>query len=245
MSQESCEAAKPSCEQYEERKLLLRVDRHLVENWQKLPVSTLGATRVRVEEVSFLQRIWQQAKSALPCAVQQVQGPINPFPMCEMVEGVADRLTVPPLEDVLGWQDQRLHLQQILRDVRVELHRPVNGFNSSHFRHSKSTFSGDICAELVGYAASLQQGCSVADGGGLGQADVVVFRQHRLHVRIVAHLKSPSNVDHHVSVASVLGFHESVLVLQLLGAPVVRLGDAESFSKLGFCLGYIQRLLFL
>ena len=48
----------------------------------------------------------------------------GPFPMCEMVEGVADRLTVPPLEDVLGRQDQRLHLQQILRDVRVELHRP-------------------------------------------------------------------------------------------------------------------------
>ena len=29
-SQESCEAAESSCEQYEERKLLLRVDRHLM-----------------------------------------------------------------------------------------------------------------------------------------------------------------------------------------------------------------------
>ena len=46
--------------------------------------------------------------------------------MCEMVEGVADRLTVPPLEDVLGGQDQRLHLQQILWYVRVELHCPTN-----------------------------------------------------------------------------------------------------------------------
>ena len=93
-----------------------------------------------MEEMSFLQWVWQQAKSALPCAVQQVQSPINPvgtlmvccirkepkepFPMCEMVEGIADGLTVTPLEDVLRRQDQRLHLQQILWDVRVELHRP-------------------------------------------------------------------------------------------------------------------------
>ena len=46
--------------------------------------------------------------------------------MCEMVEGVADRLTVPPLEDVLSWQDQRLHLQQILWDMRIELHGPIS-----------------------------------------------------------------------------------------------------------------------
>ena len=46
--------------------------------------------------------------------------------MCEMVEGVADRLTVPPLEDVLRWQDQRLHLQQILWYVGVELHCPIS-----------------------------------------------------------------------------------------------------------------------
>ena len=45
--------------------------------------------------------------------------------MCEMVEGVADGLTVTPLENVLRWQDQRLHLQQILWNVRVELHCPI------------------------------------------------------------------------------------------------------------------------
>ena len=57
------------------------------------------------------------------------------------------------------------------------------------------------------------------------------------------HRKSPPNVDHHVSVASVLGFHKRILVLQLLRAPVVCLCDAESLSKLGLGLGYIQRLL--
>ena len=112
-SQESCEAAKPSCEQYEERKLLLRVDRHLMTgddveithsccyhtSWktgkssrsahsvqlqevEQVNHNSKGADekspRVRVEEVSFLQWIWQQAKGALPCAVQQVQGPVNP-----------------------------------------------------------------------------------------------------------------------------------------------------------------------
>ena len=46
--------------------------------------------------------------------------------MCEMVEGIADGLTVTPLEDVLRWQDQRLHLQQILWYVGVELHCPKN-----------------------------------------------------------------------------------------------------------------------
>ena len=46
--------------------------------------------------------------------------------MCEMIEGIADGLAVTPLENVLGWQDQRLHLQQILWDMRIELHGPIN-----------------------------------------------------------------------------------------------------------------------
>ena len=57
------------------------------------------------------------------------------------------------------------------------------------------------------------------------------------------HCKPPPNVDHHVSVASVLGFHEGVLVLQLLRTPVVGLSNAESLSELRLCLRYIQRLL--
>ena len=46
--------------------------------------------------------------------------------MCEMIECIADSLTVTPLEDVLGRQDQRLHLQQILWDMRIELHGPIS-----------------------------------------------------------------------------------------------------------------------
>ena len=53
-------------------------------------------------------------------------GKTEPFPMCEMIEGIADGLAVTPLENVLGWQDQRLHLQQILWDMRIELHGPIN-----------------------------------------------------------------------------------------------------------------------
>ena len=46
--------------------------------------------------------------------------------MCEMIEGIADGLAVTPLENVLGRQDQRLHLQQILWDMRIELHGPIS-----------------------------------------------------------------------------------------------------------------------
>ena len=65
----------------------------------------------------------------------------------------------------------------------------------------------------------------------------------KISLKTHTHCKSPPNVDHNVGVASMLGFHEGVLVLQLLGASVVRLGDPESLAKLRLCLSYIQCLL--
>ena len=63
------------------------------------------------------------------------------------------------------------------------------------------------------------------------------------HKDSLTHGKPSPNVDHHVGVTSVLGFHERVLVLQLLGASVVGLSNSECLAKLGFGLRYIQRLL--
>jgi len=60
-----------------------------------------------------------------------------------------------------------------------------------------------------------------------------------------AHGEPPPDVDHYVRVPPVLRFHESVLVLELLAPPVVRLGDPEGLAELGLGLGNVQRLLLL
>ena len=67
--QQSREGAEASCEEDEEGKLLFGVDRDLVEGWEQLAVRALGAAGIGVEEVSLLQRVRDQAKSAFPSAV--------------------------------------------------------------------------------------------------------------------------------------------------------------------------------
>jgi len=52
-----------------------------VEGGQKLPVGALGTAGVRVEEVTLLQGIGDQAERTLPCAVQKVNGSFHPLPM--------------------------------------------------------------------------------------------------------------------------------------------------------------------
>lgn len=53
--------------------------------------------------------------TALPGAVQQVEGPLHPFPVLQVEEGVGDGLAVASLQDVFWRKNQTLHLQQILR----------------------------------------------------------------------------------------------------------------------------------
>ena len=94
--------------------------------------------------MSLLQRIGQESEGALPGAVEQVQGPVHSLPVREMIERVAERLAVPALEDVLRRQDQRLHLQQILGHVGIELHGPVYGLYGGHFAGRKAALAGDV-----------------------------------------------------------------------------------------------------
>ncbi len=79
--QQSREGTEASCEEDEEWKLLLRVDGHLVEGWEQLAVSALGAARIGVEEVSLLQRVRDQAKGAFPRTMKQVHGSLHSLPM--------------------------------------------------------------------------------------------------------------------------------------------------------------------
>ena len=56
------------------------------------------------------------------------------------------------------------------------------------------------------------------------------------------HGQAAADVDHNVRVPAVLGFHELVLMLQLLGPAIVGLGYPESLFKFYLCLRNIQRL---
>ena len=84
-----------------------------MEDWQKLSVSAFGARRVWVEQVSLFQRGGNDAKSAFPRAVEEVESALHLLPMCQVEEGVADGLRVASLEDVLRRKDQRLHFQEV------------------------------------------------------------------------------------------------------------------------------------
>ena len=99
-----------------------------------------------------------------------------------MEEAVRDGLAVAALEDVLGRQDERLHLEQVLRYVRVELDCAVNGVDGVHLGRVETRLGSNVRRELVGDLTRLEQRRRVADGGGLGQTDVVVLGEDGLHV---------------------------------------------------------------
>ena len=63
------------------------------------------AAGIGVEQMAFLERIWQQTKCSLPGAVEQVESSVNSFPVGEMVERIADGLAVSSLQDVLRRKD--------------------------------------------------------------------------------------------------------------------------------------------
>merc|ERR1719322_1990847 len=108
--QECGERAESCGEEDEEWELLLGVDGHLVERRQQLTVGALGAAWVWVEEVSLLERVWDEPEGALPGAVEQVEGAVHPLPVLQVEERVRYRLRVAPLQHMLRRQDQRLHL---------------------------------------------------------------------------------------------------------------------------------------
>lgn len=56
--------------------------------------------------------------TALPGAVEQVERPLDPFPVLQVEEGVGDGLAVTSLQNVFWRKNQTLHLQQILRRRR-------------------------------------------------------------------------------------------------------------------------------
>jgi len=187
--QEGGEGAESGREEDEEGQLFLGVDRHLVVAGQELPVGALGAARVGVEEVSLLQRVGDEAEGALPGALQEVARPLHSLPMDQVVKCIGNGLAVSPLENVLRRQYQRPQLQQVGRHVRVELDGPMDGLHRRHLGAGEAALAGDVGRELVGHRSGLQQGRRVADGGRLGQREVVVLGQHSLHVGVVAHLQ--------------------------------------------------------
>jgi len=92
--QQGSETAQPSSKEDEKRKLLLRINRNLMKHGKQLPVSTFCAARIWIEQMSLLQWVGKQSEGPLPGAVQQVQSPIHPLPMSEMIECVTDGLTI-------------------------------------------------------------------------------------------------------------------------------------------------------
>lgn len=78
-----------------------------MEGWQKFSVSTFGAARIRIEQVALLQRIRNQPESALPSAVQKVQGSVDSSPMLEMKKSVGDGLGIASLQNVLRWLENK------------------------------------------------------------------------------------------------------------------------------------------
>ena len=70
--------------------------------------------------MAFLQRVGDHAESALPRAVQQVQGALDSFPVRQVEEGVRHRFRIAALQDVLRWQAERLHFQQVLHPSNIE-----------------------------------------------------------------------------------------------------------------------------
>ena len=180
------ERAETSCEEDEEGQLLLRVDRQLVDSLarQQLAVDRLAARRVRVEEVALFERLRQRSEGALPRALQQAERALHLLPVFQMEEAVRDGLAVAALEHVLGRQDERLHLEEVLRYVRVELDCAVNGVDGAHLGRVETRLGSNVRRELVGDLTRLEQGGRVADGGRLGQTDVVVLGEDGLHVSV-------------------------------------------------------------
>ena len=139
--------------------------------------------------MALLKRVGQEPECALPGAVQKVQSPVHSLPVREMIERVAERLAVAALQDVLRRQDQRLHLQQIFGHVGIELHGPMYRLHCRHLGLGQAPLTRHVRRELVRHGAGLEQRGGVADGGRLGQRDVIVLGENGLHVRVVAHLE--------------------------------------------------------
>lgn len=83
--------------------------------------------------MSLFERIRNQAKRALPSALQKIERTIDPFPVRQVKERVGDGLGIAALENVLGWQNETLLLEEILRHVRVELDCAVNSVDGAYF----------------------------------------------------------------------------------------------------------------
>lgn len=183
------ERAKSGGENNKERQLLLGVHGDLVERRQELAVGAFRAGRIRVEQVAPLERVRKHPESPLPGAVQKVQGALDVLPVRKVEERVRDGFGVAALQDVLRRQDQRLHLEKILRYVRIELDGPVDGLDRRHFGGRQPTLARDVRGKLVRDHPRFQQRRRVTDRGRFRQRDVVVFGQHRLHVRVRLHLE--------------------------------------------------------
>ena len=127
------EGAQAGREEDKEGQLFLGVDGDLVEGGQQLPVGAFGATRVRIEEVALLQRVRDQPEGAFPGAMEQIERPVDAFPMLKVEKRVGNGLGIAALQNVLRGQNQRLHFQQIFGNVRIELHGAMNRFHGRNF----------------------------------------------------------------------------------------------------------------
>ena len=74
--------------------------------------------------------------------------------------------------------------------MRVELDGSVNGFDGVHLGGAQASFGGDVGTKLVRDLARLEKSRRVANRRRLGQIDVVVLRQNRLHVSVQLPMKT-------------------------------------------------------
>ena len=137
--------------------------------WQQLPVSSLCATRIRMKQMPLLKRIWYKPKGALPGALQQVQGPLHSLPMLQVEKGVRQSLAIASLQNVLRWQDEWLHFEQILGHMRIELNRSVYRIHCAYFRRVQPSFAGYVRRKLVTDSSRFQQRSCVANCGWFWQ----------------------------------------------------------------------------
>ena len=72
----------------------------------------------------------------------------------------------------------------LLWHVRVELDRPVNGFDGVHLGGAQASFGSDVGTELVRHLTRFEKSRRVANRRRLGKVNVVVLGQHGLDIRV-------------------------------------------------------------